>query len=253
MMDFITAKLCAVPELTKLKRVLFIQPHPDDNEIGAGGTIAYLRSRGAEVWGLTVMDDHLVCPPEQIVDGHTLRQREALAAQNVLGVKHAGFLGFADKTDAPAEEIAAAIIPVIRRIQPDAVFSVDPRLENECHRDHIKTGWAVRYAVMDAAWEHCQPESAPWETPVLGQYFTDHPNKIVDISGVWEQKREAVRQHRSQVSEPLMLAIRKQAEYFGKQESVKLGEAVRLLSFLQLHCFNLPVGSFDRESERSRS
>lgn len=242
MNDLITARLCAAPKLSHIRRALFIQPHPDDNQIGAGGLIARLIGQGAEVWELTVMDDHLVCPPEQICQGHTLRQREALAAQAELGMKNAGFLGFADKTEAGVEEISAAILPVIRKLRPDAVFSVDPTLENECHRDHIKTGWAVRYAVMDAAWEGCMPELQPWETPILGQYYTDKPNTVVDIQEYWGRKLRAVRCHGSQVSEPLLLALRKQAEYFGKADGRKLGEAVKLLSFLQLHCFNLPVG-----------
>ena len=38
--------LCAPPDLSKAERVLFVQPHPDDNQIGAGGTIAWLRSLG---------------------------------------------------------------------------------------------------------------------------------------------------------------------------------------------------------------
>ena len=38
--------LCAPPQLKNAKRVLFVQPHPDDNHIGAGGTMAWLVSLG---------------------------------------------------------------------------------------------------------------------------------------------------------------------------------------------------------------
>ena len=54
MMERLAVELAAVPKLETVRRALFIQPHPDDNEIGAGGTMAYLLSRGAEVFGLTV-------------------------------------------------------------------------------------------------------------------------------------------------------------------------------------------------------
>ena len=241
-MDELTARLLSPPRLEDIASALFIQPHPDDNEIGAGGVIASLTGRGAKVWCLTVTDDRAVCPASETRGGLTLRQREALAAQEALGAEHAGFLGFCDKTDARAEEIAAKIVPVIRRLRPAAVFSVDPRLGDECHRDHIKTGWAVRYAVLDAAWEAFQPGTPPWETPVLGQYFTERPNVIADITPHMGKKLEAVRCHASQCSPELELLIERQAAYFGAQNGGGYGEALRLLSFLHLHCFNLPVG-----------
>ena len=39
----------AYPKLEDIQSALFIQPHPDDNEIGAGGTMAYLTHRGIPV------------------------------------------------------------------------------------------------------------------------------------------------------------------------------------------------------------
>lgn len=236
--------LTSPPDIADIERALFIQPHPDDNEIGAGGLMAKLIAQGTEVWGLTVCDDHLVCPKEQWENGLTLRQREVLSAQEVLGVKHAGFLGFEDKTAASAEDIALAIIPIIRKLQPDAVFSVDPELPNECHRDHIKVGNAVRYAVLDAIWEHFPPGKVHqdvWQISVLGQYMTAAANTIVDITDVFEKKTQAISKHESQVSPELLAVLEIQAEYFGQRAGAKYGEAVKLLSFLHLHCFNLPV------------
>ncbi|MFC4411785.1 PIG-L deacetylase family protein [Chungangia koreensis] len=40
-----------------MKRALFIQPHPDDNDISAGGTVAKLVNSGTEVHYLTITDD----------------------------------------------------------------------------------------------------------------------------------------------------------------------------------------------------
>ncbi|MDR1131600.1 MAG: PIG-L family deacetylase [Oscillospiraceae bacterium] len=242
--DVLFGLLTAPPELAEIKRALFIQPHPDDNEIGAGGLMAKLIAMGAEVWALTVTDDRLVCPPEQWENGLSLRQREVLDAQDVLGVKHAGFLGFADKTPASAEELALAIVPVIRKLRPDAVFSVDPELPNECHRDHIKVGYAARFAVMDAVWAHFPPGALHqdvWQTAILGQYMTAAPNTIADITDVFEKKMAAISKHASQVSTELFTVLELQAAYFGQRANVKYGEAVKLLRFLQLHCFNLPV------------
>jgi LmbE family N-acetylglucosaminyl deacetylase len=89
-------KMCEPPKLTGIKRALFIQPHPDDNQIGAGGTIAWLIDQGTEVWELTVLDDRFV-DLTYSGEGPTVRQKEAMAAQSCLGMKNAGFLGFGDR------------------------------------------------------------------------------------------------------------------------------------------------------------
>ena len=248
-MNDLVSSMLMPPVLKGIKRALFIQPHPDDNEIGAGGIIGVLRSQNTEVYGLTVMDDHGTYRNVMLENGLTVRQNEALAAMGALGVKNAGFLGFEDKTQASCEDISAEIVKVIRRLQPDAVFSVDPLLKNECHRDHIKTGWAVRYAVMDA---ECgfypqaidgKPREDVWRVSILGQYYTDEPNTIVDVSPYWEKKIRAISCHKSQVNEELLQLLEAQANHFGSRCGSTYGEAIKLLSFGHLHCFNLPVHS----------
>ena len=46
-----------VPDVSTARRPLCVQPHYDDNDLGAGGTIASLAARGAEVAYLTATDD----------------------------------------------------------------------------------------------------------------------------------------------------------------------------------------------------
>ena len=43
------------PEILTARRALCIQPHPDDNEIGMGGTVAALAARGCEVHYLSLI------------------------------------------------------------------------------------------------------------------------------------------------------------------------------------------------------
>ena len=47
------------PVLDDCKKVLCIQPHPDDNEIGMGGIVAFLAEKGCEIHYLTVTDGRL--------------------------------------------------------------------------------------------------------------------------------------------------------------------------------------------------
>lgn len=241
--------LCSPPDLSKAKRVLFVQPHPDDNQIGAGGTIAWLRSLGVEVYELTVTDDRYA-EPEYIGrenEVQTVRQKEALAAQQVLGMKNAGFLGFADKNDATLREISLKVLEVIRELKPDFVLTADPNLPNECHSDHIKVGNAVKYAVMDAQCDF-YPEfidgkkrDDAWKCKGIGFYYTSEPNTLVDITEFEELKMKAVKCHASQAEPALLAAIMLQQTMFAEGTEFKAAEPLRLLSDLQMHCFNLPI------------
>ncbi len=241
--------LCSPPDLSKAKRVLFVQPHPDDNQIGAGGTIAWLRSLGVEVYELTVTDDRYAVP-EYIGkenDIQTLRQKEALAAQRCLGMKNAGFLGFADKNDNSVREISLKVVEVIRKVQPDYVLTVDPQLETECHSDHIKVGEAVKYAAMDALcdfypeFDNGKLRTDAWRVKGVGFYYTDKPNTLVDITEFEELKMKSIKCHKSQAEPTLLAAIMLQNKMFAEGTEFKAAEPLRLLTSLQMHCFNLPV------------
>lgn len=241
--------LCSPPDLSKAKKVLFVQPHPDDNQIGAGGTMAWLRSLGVEVYELTVTDDRYADPKYIGKENEvkTVRQKEALAAQRALGVKNAGFLGFADKNDNSIREISLKIMEVIRKIQPDYVLTVDPLLETECHSDHIKVGTAVKYACMDSEcnfypeFQDGKLRDDAWKVKGVGFYYTDKPNTLVDITEFEELKMKSVKCHKSQAEPTLLAAIMLQQKMFAEGTEFKAAEPLRLLSGLQMHCFNLPV------------
>lgn len=241
--------MCSPASLKNVKRALFVQPHPDDNQIGAGGTMAMLVASGAEVWELTVTDDRFADPKYIGVENETLttRQSEALAAQKLLGVKNAGFLGFADKTRASIDEISQAILPVIRRIQPDIVITVDPYLPNECHSDHIKVGQAVKFACMDSEcnfypeFENGGLRSDAWRVKAIGFYYTDRANTVVDISGFEKLKMDSIKCHVSQAEQQLVAVVNLQQKLFARNTPYTAAERLCLLRYMHMHCFNLPV------------
>lgn len=246
-MDATFLAMLAPPKLENIGRALFIQPHPDDNEIGAGGTMAALVRQGAKVWELTVTDDRYVSTKPEGSE-LTVRQAEATAAMAVLGVQNAGFLGFHDKTRCTVEELSAAILPVIRRLRPDAVFTVDPWLVNECHSDHIKIGQAVCWAVMDAGCDFFpeMPDGSrhadAFSPSALGLYYTAAPNTTVDISDVAGLKLKAMEAHASQMYPGFTDMILGLAQMQAEGTGYAFVEKIKLLSAHHLHCFNLPVG-----------
>lgn len=243
-------KLMEPPKLENIKRALFIQPHPDDNQIGAGGTIARLIDQGAEVWELTVLDDRYT-DDTYTGQGLTVRQKEALASQACLGMRNAGFLGYGDRTRAPMREIADKITFIIRDIQPDAVFTIDPNLENECHEDHLKVARAVQTAVLDAEFSFLparvdsaagQKAANTCKVAAIGYYYTDKPNLLVDISDFEEKKMESIQCHASQMVPGFPALLKLQTQQFAMQTDYEAAEPLRMVSKMHTHCFNLPVG-----------
>ena len=85
-------KLAApVPRLTEFKRYLFIGPHPDDIEIGAGASAAALAAAGKHVSFLICTDGRYGLEnapagttPEELIE---IRKAESIAAAAVLGVR----------------------------------------------------------------------------------------------------------------------------------------------------------------------
>lgn len=238
--------LCAPPKITGIKRALFIQPHPDDNQIGAGGTIAHLVSMGAEVYELTVLDDRFL-DLTYSGKGNTVRQNEAIVAQKILGMKNAGFLGFGDRTEASVRDISKAIVPVIREIKPDAIFTVDPNLASECHEDHLKVGTAVKNAFLDAGFNFYpeyvdnKPREDVWQAKMLCFYYTDKPNTVFDIGDYEDVKFQSIRAHVSQRSPAIEAALKMQAQYFAEGTPYKAAEVFRVQGSMHSHCFNLPI------------
>ena len=93
------------PDVTKAKKILAVQPHYDDNDIGAGGTLHLLAQRGAKLVYLTVTDDLAGVIPQQ--DNRPLTKPEAIAllrknqeqAAKQIGVQKQIRLDFPDSGD----------------------------------------------------------------------------------------------------------------------------------------------------------
>ena len=89
-----------LPQIEKYERYLFLGPHPDDIEIGAGATAAKLAAAGKQIC-------FLICTDGRFGDGNApkdctgqalinLRKQEAIASAAALGVTDVRFLGLSD-------------------------------------------------------------------------------------------------------------------------------------------------------------
>ena len=234
------------PKLEDIHSALFIQPHPDDNEIGAGGTMAKLVKSGIPVYGLTVTEGRggsQIYAPEELA---TIRKSEASQAMEILGVTNLGCLGYHDSNPIIHEKLVEEIVKIIRQVKPDAIFTIDAHLENEMHPVHLQVGKAVEEAFMRAGQvfypftENCRHEDA-YAPKVIGFYFTDKENTIVDISDVYELKKQAILAHKSQVDEATMQLYDQIFHLSSLDQQGKIVERLKLLNALHTHCFALPA------------
>jgi len=199
---------------------LIIAPHPDDAELGAGGTILLLKAQGARV-GILDLTDGEPTPhgsPE-------IRRRETEAATAVLGVDWRGNLGLPNRSlvsDLPSRHRLAG---VLRQLRPRYLFA--PYWE-DAHPDHVAAS-----DLIDAArfWAKLTKTDLPGE-PHFPQrtiyYFTVHlrihprPSFVADVTSTIDGKMRAISCYHSQFVEgrpstyPTLLDdLRERGRYWG--------------------------------------
>lgn len=234
------AALMAPPSLDGIHKLLCIQPHPDDNEIGMGGIIAQLTDRGCRVDYLTVTDGAL--GELGLVPGPVapIRAEEAQAAGKHLGASEFLFLNEPDGSlnDVPA--LAGKIAELLRAGGYDAVACPDPWNAYEAHRDHVITGLAAAQAAINCNLLHYPAGTAtgPINLAAVLFYFTAKPNRFVDVSASFGRKMEAVALHTSQISAPMLEMYTGYFAWRGMKMSGdnRIFEGVKALTPLQMHC-----------------
>jgi LmbE family N-acetylglucosaminyl deacetylase len=223
--------LLSPPNILDCKRILCIQPHPDDNEIGMGGIIAVLAEAGCDVHYLTVTNGNRGNKDKQASREQTaaVRREEAILAGRHLGASVFHFMDLDDSTLSDAWGLSEAIAGILRIVKPEAIFSPDPWLPYEGHLDHVITGRAAASAFTK------------YGQGAIGYYFTAQPNTVIDISAVFEEKFAAIAFHDSQMTQELLAMYRiyftMKAQELATGKDFALGEGLKVLSSLHSHCF----------------
>ena len=167
------------------ERVLVLAPHPDDETIGCGGTLAQLAARGSQID--VVFMTAGARPGEAELEAQ--RKEEARAAARVLRLRDVRFLGGHDGDLNRQRELSNALAQLIGEGNYQVIFCPWPRDE---HADHQAT-----YAILsDAAARSQCAEAELW----LYEVWSPLPaNRIVDISSTMPTKMAAINSHRSQM------------------------------------------------------
>jgi LmbE family N-acetylglucosaminyl deacetylase len=178
--------------------VLIVAPHPDDDVIGAGGTMALLAQAGKQVFSVYVTDGSSF--PGAASWGTTkqiiaLRQREALAALKGVKAKGGIFLKGSSKKmkNKSSKDIEHALRDVLRFFMPESICVPVPFDTHPTHHAVLQiTLRALR------SMRNYFPEL--WGYAVWGGIFSTRGFEIVDISAVAELKRKAICMHQSQIA-----------------------------------------------------
>ena len=216
-------------------RVLVLAPHPDDEVLGCGGTMARLGDEGhAVVAAIVTRGDPRMFEPALIERG----RREALDAHRVLGIGQTMFLeGFpaALLDTVPHADLVDALRRLVRDVAPDVMLIP---FAGDLHRDHR--------LVFEAALASARPDGPSgvgtllayetlsqtnWNAPFLTPAFT--PTVYLDVSTALDRKLKAMAQFQTQLRpfphERSLEAIEALARFRGATAGTAAAEAFVLI------------------------
>jgi len=230
------------------KGVLVVGAHPDDNDFGAGATVAKAARQNAEVLYLIATTGQRgssdeTMTPERLSD---TRKKEQKNAASVLGVREVHFLDYVDGELIPDLRLKEQVVKYIRRYRPDIVFTMDPsffyfkNLGFVNHSDHR----AIGEATLDACYplardllsfpEHVKIGLNPHKVKelLLHSFVPENANFYVDVTDTFDIKIMALSLHKSQVSDIQKIEerMRDRAEAAGRLGGCRYAEA-----FVRLH------------------
>ena len=215
-------------------RVLVIAPHPDDEIIGVGGTIAKRANDGDEVYVCVVTKGKSPIFNDEFIEQG---RKECRKADKKLGVKETIFLDFPAVMleTVPRYEFNGKISEVVNLIKPDEVYIPhrgDMQIDHQMVVDAAMVAVRPRgnnYPKRVYAYETLSETG--WNIPNIVNEFI--PTVYEDITDTYEMKLEAMAIFESQLSvfpEARSIgAIEALAKYRGATVSVKAAEAFSLV------------------------
>lgn len=203
--------------------ILVLAAHPDDMELGCGGTVAKHVAAGYKVAAADFTRGELGTrgTPQ-------LRIEEAAAAAEVLGLSARINLGIKDGFFQNTESDQMAVVTAVRQFQPDIVLA---NAVTDRHPDHGK-GASLAYdacflaglAQVKTVDQQGNPQ-VPWRPKAVYHYIQSQfikPDFVVDISDYWGVKMQAIHAFKSQFYDP---ASKEPETYISSPEFLRMLES----------------------------
>jgi LmbE family N-acetylglucosaminyl deacetylase len=197
--------------------IIAVGAHPDDIELGCGGTISAATKAGKAVIAVFMTKGELSGDPE-------VRCRESRDALTVLGAKEVYFGDFPD-TEIPSSRTAVNFLEdFYDRFRPSTILT---HSINDMHQDHRQVGWLSMAAFRNV------PRILAYETPRVTSAFS--PTYFVDISNCVKEKWAALKCHMSQ-SEKRYLTYESMVNltsFRGGQVNLAYAEAFEVVRYVE--------------------
>jgi bacillithiol biosynthesis deacetylase BshB1 len=173
--------------------LLAIGPHPDDIEIGMGGTVAKHSALGYRV-GMCDLT------AGEMGSNGTVEERlaEAEDARRVLNAAWRVNLRLPDRALGSSDEHARAIAGLVRRSRPSAVAIP---YWSDRHPDHVAASRLLTDGVFNAGLRRYRADGDVWKPEWICYYFINDsavPSFVIDVSEQYETKRQALACHVTQ-------------------------------------------------------
>ena len=176
--------------------IVIISAHPDDMEIGMGGTVAKLAESMAVITSVVVTNGGRASNPFALTEQRMaeVRREEALRAADILGINE---VIFCDEPDAADEVNATAVkrrlVEMFTRLRPTEVYTLDEELDR--HPAHRLAGKLARESVLESG---IVLSGGIWAYEIWGPFATW--DRLEYIDRYVAKKMAAIAEHRSQVA-----------------------------------------------------
>ncbi|NAW51278.1 bacillithiol biosynthesis deacetylase BshB1 [Elizabethkingia argentiflava] len=231
--------------------VLAIGAHPDDVELGCGGTLAKIISEGKRVAILDLTQGELGTRGNL-----EIRREESQKAAEILGVKHRENLKLKDGFLVNSEQYQLRIVEAIRKYQPEMILcnALDDR-----HPDHAKAAKLVSDACFLSGLRKIETSiegdlQAAWKVKHIFHYIQWRelkPDFVIDITGFIDKKIECCMAYASQFYNPtsnepitpiatkdFYESISYRAQNIGRQTGVEFAEGFNTAQTIALKNFD---------------
>lgn len=182
--------------------ILVLAAHPDDAELGCGGTIIKHVRKGKRVGVVDFTRGELGTRGTAVT-----RQQEAEDASKILGLAVRENLNLPDGFFRNEKDHQFEVIRAIRKFKPDIILA---NATYDRHPDHgrgaelaFEASFLSGLAKIETKLEGMIQE--PWRPRVMYHYIQSQfvkPDFVLDISTVWEEKMKAVMAYRTQFFDP---------------------------------------------------
>jgi len=214
--------------------ILAIFAHPDDVELGVGGTLLKMKQLGYKTGALDVTQGEM--GTRGTVEG---RAAEAVEAASILKLDVRENLNLPDGHVFADDESRAKLVRVLRRLKPKLLLT---HQENDPHPDHNHIVQLVRESARLASMFRYDEESGSEKinVPIVAHNIFSRlvgPSFIVDISDFLDEKMAAIRAHASQFYDPnskepetrlsdknFLFQLETRSRFFGSYIGVAAGE-----------------------------